>query len=313
MDEFTGKTVEEAIEEGLNALGIAREEAEITVLEEPKKKLFGATPAKVKVVAKKKLTDGERAVEFLKGLFEYLPFTAEVSLVSEDEKTVIELASDNAKRLVGHRGEIIDAIQALCGAVANTGRKEYKRVVVDCDGYRKKREETLERLAVKLAEKAVRLGKKVRLEPMNPYDRRIIHAALVDNGDVTTKSEGNEPARFVVIIPKKMKSFDRKDKFDRGDRRGRDFKRDDRHGGDRYKKYPHRDLPDEGTPETSGTSLRRSDSSVMSGYKKGGYNGFFGTFLGNSRDSEEGGDTTETETTEAETPVETLDTTPTEE
>lgn len=289
---FTGKTVEEAVETGLKELGAAREDVEVEVLEEGKKKLFGSKPAQVKLTVKEKLTDGERAVRFLEGLMPLLGDEGvTVSLRDESEKIVIELMAESAKGIIGRRGEIIDAVQILAGAVANTGRKEYKRVVVDCENYRETREETLKRVANKLAAKAVRLGKRVRLEPMNPYERRIIHSALVDNPDVTTKSEGKEPARFVVIIPKNMRTFDkgRGGKFDRNrndrSRGGRD-NRYDRDRGSRYgerKPYPKRELPAEGTPESSGTSFKREGGS-STGYRKGGFSGFFGTYLGNDKD-----------------------------
>lgn len=283
---FTGKTVEEAVEAGLRELGVAREDVEVEVLDEGKKKLFGSKPAQVKLTVKEKMTDGERAVRFLEGLMPLLgDDDVTVALRDEGEKIVIELVAASAKGIIGRRGEIIDAVQILAGAVANTGRKEYKRVVVDCENYRETREETLRRVANKLAAKAVRLGKRMRLEPMNPYERRIIHSALVDNSDVTTKSEGKEPARFVVIIPKNMKTYEKRGA--RGDRSrgGRDgkFNRDRANRyGDR-KPYPKRELPAEGTPESSGTTFKREGGS-STGFRKGGFSGFFGTYLGNDKE-----------------------------
>ena len=132
---FTGKSSEEAIEAGLRELGVSRGDVEIEILEEAKKKLFGSSPAKVKLTVKE-LTDGQRAVRFLEGLLPLLGSDAQPALTGEDEKIVIELKVDAAKGVIGRRGEVIDAIQALAGAVANTGRKEYKRVVVDCGNYR---------------------------------------------------------------------------------------------------------------------------------------------------------------------------------
>lgn len=287
--EYSGKTVEEAVENGLKELGVAREDVEIVVLDEGKKKLFGSVPARVSLSVKEKLTDGQRAVKFLEGLFPILGIEAEPVLAGEDEKIVIELTAEATRKIIGRRGELIDAVQTLAGAVANTGRRDYKRVVVDCGNYREEREETLKHVAEKLAAKAVRLGKRMRLEPMNPYERRIIHAALADNEEVTTSSEGKEPARFVVIIPKNARNGGKR--FDRNDRGGRaqgGYKkggRDRDRKNDRYgerKPYPKRELPAEGTPETSGTSLHRGGSS--SGYKKGGFSGFFGTYLGKSDD-----------------------------
>lgn len=284
---FTGKTVEEAIETGLEALGAAREDVEIEVLDEGKKRLIGkSSPAEVKLTVKEKLTDGGRAVVFLEGLFALLKEDVKPQLQSEDEKIVIQLEADSSKGLIGRRGEIIDAVQILAGAVANTGRRDYKRVVVDYGNYREQREDTLRHVAEKLAAKAVRLGKRVRLEPMNPYERRIIHSALMNNPDVTTRSEGKEPARYVVITPKNMKPSDRNRNGRYGDKKF-DKKYGNKDRGNRYgekKPYPKRELPKEDTPQSSGTTLKSSGSG--SGFRRGGFSGFFGTYLGNSRDEE---------------------------
>ncbi len=278
---FSGKTAEEAVEAGLKELGLTRDDVEIEVLEEGKKRLFGSIPAQVKLTVKEKLTDGQRAVKFLEGLLPLIGTEAAPTLAGEDEKIVIELQADGAKGIIGRRGEVIDAIQVLAGAVANTGRHEYKRVVVDCGNYREEREETLKRVAEKLAAKAVRLRKRVRLEPMNPYERRIIHSALANSEEVFTKSEGKEPNRFVVITPKNMKQDDRRG--GRKNAKDRPRREGPKYGGERKKTYEHRDLPSEATPESSGTSFSRGGTP---GYKKGGFSGFFGTFLGNANDEE---------------------------
>ena len=286
---FTGKTVEEAVKVGLEKLGVKESDVEVEVLDEGKKRLIGSKPAQVKLTVIER-TDGERAVEFLEGLFPLIGEEVHAELKGEDEKIVIELTATSAKNIIGRRGEVIDAVQTLAGAVANIGRKDYKRVVVDCENYREDREETLKRVANKLAAKAVRLGKRVRLEPMNPYERRIIHSALVDNPDVTTKSEGKEPARFVVIIPKNMRTYDKRDRNGRNDR-GRGKYGDRSRGGynkPRYgerKPYPKRELPAEGTPESSGTSFKH-ESGSSTGYRKGSFSGFFGTYLGKDTDDE---------------------------
>ena len=223
--EFTGKTVEEAVEKGLEELGLTKETADIRVLEEGKKKLFGSVKARVEiapitaseesetaetveetvtetpVVCNENATDGERTVVFLEGLFKLLNITACTELVSEGEKVEINVTAANTTSIIGKHGAMLDAIQTLAGAVANTGREEYKRVVVDCENYRENRETTLNKLAENLAQKATRLGKKIKLEPMNPYERRIIHSALSEREGISTQSEGKEPNRYIVIIP----------------------------------------------------------------------------------------------------------------
>ena len=196
---FTGKTVDEAIEEGLKVLGLTREEVEVQVLEEGKKKLFGSIKAKVCI--NKKRTDAARAVDFIDGLMEILKISAVCELVSEKENINIDIKTTNSARVIGKRGDVLDAIQVIAGAVANIGKDEYKKVVVDCENYRSQREETLKALAEKLAKKAVEKGRKMTLEPMNPYERRIIHSALSENPDVKTISEGKEPNRYIAVIP----------------------------------------------------------------------------------------------------------------
>ncbi len=309
--EFTGKTVDEAIALGLQTLGITQENAEIHVLEEGKKKLFGSVKARVEIaektgeknevketVKKEKKTkntpvcapvsgdgesDGQRTVAFLEGLFKLLGITACTELVAEGEKVEINVTAANSTSVIGKHGVMLDAIQTLAGAVANTGREDYKRVVVDCENYRENRENTLQKLAENLAQKAIRLGKKVQLEPMNPYERRIIHAALSNRERVTTVSEGKEPNRYIVVIPDNLedenapaiiaRGGDRRN--DRGARGGRGESRG-RNGYDRggksrerggFNKKPMGRRPAAGP--SGGTSLK-------------GNNDFFGIFLGNS-------------------------------
>ncbi len=303
--EFTGKTVDEAVEKGLAELGLTADQVEIRVLEEGKRKLFGSVKARVEIgveetaeeapkteatpVANEGATDGERTVEFLEGLFKLLNITACTELVSEGEKVEINVTAANTTSIIGKHGAMLDAIQTLAGAVANTGREDYKRVVVDCENYRENREATLNKLSESLAQKAIRLGKKIKLEPMNPYERRIIHAALSEREGVKTESEGKEPNRYIVIIPDNLEDpdapalparneRDRRDRRDRGGRGGRGGRREDRgrrEGGNRGgfgKKPMHRDRkPSSGSG--GGTSLKGND--------------FFGIFLGNSGNKEE--------------------------
>ena len=231
-------------------------------------------------------TDGERTVAFLEGLFELLNITACTELVSEGEKIEINVTAANTTAIIGKHGVMLDAIQTLAGAVANTGRDDYKRVVVDCENYRENREVTLNKLADNLAEKAMRLGKKIKLEPMNPYERRIIHAALSEKEGVATTSEGKEPNRYIVIVPNNLEDPDApamparnerggrgRDRDNRGGRGGRNFggNRGGNRGGRGFDKKPYnRDRkPSNGSGSTGGTTMKAS-------------NDFFGIFLGNS-------------------------------
>ena len=268
---FTGKTVEEAIEAGLEALGLTREQAEITVLDEGKKKLIGGVKAKVKI--EKKTSDGNRAVKFIDGLLEILKVNAVTELISDGEKVEINITSTESSRIIGRRGEVLDAIQAMASAVANIGNEEYKRVVVDCEEYRGSREKTLIELAERLAKKAVERQRRVTLEPMNPYERRIIHSALSNSEEVKTISSGKEPARFVVIVPNNEKPYDGRRERTYGDRDRRDGNRGNRRDrGDRGDRRPREGRG--GAPRSGGGRSAKREI-------------HFGTFLGNSGNNSE--------------------------
>lgn len=289
--EFVGKTVEEAIEKGLAELNINREDADVRILEEGKKKLFGSIKARVEIAVIEKAaeveekavmaseeatTDGERAITFLGGLFEILKIEAVAELVAEGEKIEINVTAANSQSVIGKRGATLDAIQTLAGAVANKGRDDYKRVVVDCENYRDTREATLNRLAESLAAKAIRMERKIKLEAMNPYERRIIHAALSEYEGIKTESEGKEPNRYVVIVPANVADPDAPAmpaRTERNDRRSggrRDDRRSGSRGGYGSKKPYNRDRKPSGG-NGGGTTMKKSSD-------------FFGTFLGNSKD-----------------------------
>lgn len=296
--EFTGKTVEEAIENGLSELGLTKENADIRVLEEGKKKLFGSIKARVEIAPmeesetvvnekepnKKNLTDGERTIVFLEGLFELLNVTACTELVSEGEKIEINVTAANTTPIIGKRGETLDAVQTLAGAVANTGRDEYKRVVVDCENYRENREATLKKLAENLAQKATRLGKKIKLEPMNPYERRIIHSALSEIDGVKTESEGKEPNRYIVVIPDNLEDPDAPALEARN---GRDRSRRDRgeYGRGRSDRGGKSGFGSRGKGDRGGRknfNRNGKDTSSAGGTSMKASSDFFGIFLGNS-------------------------------
>ena len=280
---FTGKTKEDAIAEGLKALGITEDQAEITVIEEGKKKLFGSVKAKVKIV--KKATDGERAAAFIDGLLKILKIPAFNEVVSDGEKIEIEIKTTNTSAVIGRRGEVLDAIQCIAGAVANIGREEYRRVVVDCENYRAQREEKLKQVALAKAAKAVERKRRIAMEPMSPYERRVVHSVLADNEAVTTVSEGKEPMRRVVIIPKDEVPFEKKDR-----RGGRQFNRDrrdgDRRDGERKpfnkgRRFDRRDGKKRERPDRAERGERPARPARNSA-PRGKKQIFLGTFLGNS-------------------------------
>lgn len=123
--------------------------------------------------------------------------------VSEDGHIFATMYGDTLGILIGRRGETLDALQYLTSLQVNKGQEEYTRVTLDTENYRAKREEALNRLASRMANRAIKTGRKVSLEPMNPYERRILHASLQNNPGVTTHSEGDEPYRHVVVVPER--------------------------------------------------------------------------------------------------------------
>lgn len=142
------------------------------------------------------------AGEFVRGVAQRMQMDVEIQASIVEETLRIEILGDEKGILIGHRGETLDALQYLASLVHNKDKEPYERIQLDSQNYRRKREETLIRLANRLADKAQRTHRRVALEPMNPYERRILHSALQNNPHVTTFSEGEEPNRRVVIQPK---------------------------------------------------------------------------------------------------------------
>ena len=275
---FYGKTYEEAVNNALLELALPREDVEITVLEEGKKKIFGSTKWKVQVVEKK--SDGIRAAQFIDGLLKILGVESQSEVVSEENSIKIEVKTQSSARVIGKRGDVLDAIQCLAGAVANIGRDEYVKVVVDCENYRSQREDTLVALAHKVEAKAVETGRKIILEPMNPYERRIIHSALIGSEQVKTSSEGKEPARYVVVIPNDAKPGDKGIRYgEKKDRRnGRDGHGDRRGRGERHGR---------GDRSRGDRGERHGGGRPSGGAKRGKKEIIFGTYLGKATPAEE--------------------------
>jgi len=206
--EKTGKTVDEAIQAALEELGVKREEAKIEVLDEGAKGflgILGARPARVRVTVDNSLDAKVNAArEFLAGLLERMNVSAEIETeIGEDQLVYMRMSGRRMGVVIGRRGQTLDAIQYLVNLVANKLPGPRARIVLDAEGYRDKRAETLRNLATRLAAKAKSERRKTVLEPMNALERRIVHLALADDAEVETRSEGEEPYRRVVILPKR--------------------------------------------------------------------------------------------------------------
>ena len=198
----SAKTVERAIEEALAELKAVREEVEIEVLDEGSKGFlgFGSRDAVVKVT--KKHNPEKVAKDFLREMFIAMGIIVNIETELKEKQLLINLSGDDMGILIGKRGQTLDSIQYLVNLVVNKGNAPYLSITIDTENYRQRRKDTLESLAYNLAKKVKQTGKKVVLEHMNPYERRIIHSSLQNNKYVTTYSEGEEPYRNVVIALK---------------------------------------------------------------------------------------------------------------
>lgn len=246
--ESKGKTVDQAIFNGLNELGLGIDEVEIVIVhdgrglfgigknavvrmtpkseiptaeEKPKKKeprkSWGEKETeytKPKEIIKERepetglkaetiAADPSAAEGFLNELFKKMQVDAFCVTMQNNEIDKIVIKGNDTAALIGRRGETLDALQYLTGLVLNKGKQDYKRIMLDTENYREKREEALVRLANRIAQKVSKTGRKVTLEPMNPYERRILHATLQTHPRVETISEGEEPFRRVVIRTKR--------------------------------------------------------------------------------------------------------------
>ncbi|MDE6817472.1 MAG: protein jag [Lachnospiraceae bacterium] len=202
---FSAKTVDDAITEACQKFTVTSDKLDYIVEEEGSSGFLGigAKPAVIKARVKSSVAD--KAKDFLRDVFDAMDLTVVIDLKYDEENRNIEidLKGDDMGVLIGKRGQTLDSLQYLVSLVVNRDVEEYIRVKVDTEDYRKRRKETLENLAKNIAYKVKRTKRPVSLEPMNPYERRIIHSALQGDKYVTTHSEGDEPYRRVVVTLKR--------------------------------------------------------------------------------------------------------------
>lgn len=217
---FTGKSIDEAKQKAADEFGVRIDQITFRVLNDVKKGLFGKIKEEAKVwagynkpvIADVTVIDGIKAerelsdqVEccrnYLKNIMDKMGIDAEINIAPSDDAFFIDIDSKGSGAVIGRRGETLDALQYLTSLVVNKFEGDYKRVTLNSCGYREKREETLIQLANKIGNKALKTGRATTLEPMNPYERRIIHSAVAKIEGVNSKSVGEEPYRKVVISP----------------------------------------------------------------------------------------------------------------
>ncbi len=197
------ETIEEAKNLAAEALGMPGAELQFEILQLPQKKtlgLFGGSPARVR--AYYKISPAQQAAEYLKEILVKMDVSnPEIKIIEGEKGSTLEISGDNLGVIIGRRGETLDALQYLAGLVANRVDNSYYRITLNIGNYREKREQSLIGLAKKIARGAAKTGKKTSLEPMNPYERRIIHTAVQEVKGATSWSVGEEPYRHVIIGP----------------------------------------------------------------------------------------------------------------
>ncbi len=243
--EVKASTIDIAVENALLELGTTRDKVEVEVLQ--KGGLFSKAIVRVTEI------DGAAvmAEEFVNGILEKMGLSSRATVEDKNGTLYIEIAGEDSGVAIGYRGEALDAFQYLVLTYLNQEKCDFKKVVVDSENYREKRRETLTALALRLAEKAHRTCRKIELEPMNPFERRVIHSALADSEIASTASEGEDSQRHVVIIPKGVEiKEDRKGRRDgrrdnrRDDKRRSDRKDDDRPRRERKPREEEPEVPD---------------------------------------------------------------------
>lgn len=236
--EISAKNVDDAITQATVQLGITSDQLEYEVLDKGSTGFLGIGSKNAVIKARKKFSIDENVVEFLSSIFDAMKMEVEILVAVNEEEHIIEveLKGDDMGILIGKRGQTLDSLQYLVSLIVNKGTEGYLRVKLDTENYRERRKETLETLAKNIAYKVKRTRRPVSLEPMNPYERRIIHAAVQNDKYVTTRSEGEEPFRHVVIaLKKEAVSGERKGRYDRAGRgrsdRSYGYKGNNRRGG----------------------------------------------------------------------------------
>ncbi len=208
--ERSARTVEEAIAEALQELQVAREDVEVEILDEGSRAflgLIGGKPARVRVTVRDKREEKAQAVAaFLQGILDRMGIAAKVEHSWQDDDVLrLDIQGEELGLVIGRRGETLDALQYLVSLAANKNG-EWIRIILDAEGYRARREETLRNLALRLGERVKRTGRRAVLDPMNAMERRIIHLALQNDAGVETHSEGVAPYRRVIIAPRRNRT-----------------------------------------------------------------------------------------------------------
>lgn len=208
--EQTGRNVEEAVAAALKALGVSRDQVDVEVLAQESRGLLGIlgySEAKVRVTVKAGLA--QRAADILNTILRLMAIDADVEIGDEDDEAIYLNIHSSADLglLIGKRGQTLGALQLIVAIMANREQPAdtRKRIILDAEGYRERRDRALRAMAHSAAQRAARSGREVVLEALNPRERRIVHVTLADDPSVTTRSEGTDPDRTVIVSPRRSR------------------------------------------------------------------------------------------------------------
>ena len=205
---FTAATVEEAKALAEADFGVSQDQIQFVVLEEPKKSLFGKLKGEAKIEATVEDGKPQVAASYVKKVFSQMGYEVSIDIQEGENGAILDISGENIEEIIGKRGEVLDSLQYLSSLVCNRIDREYYRISIDCNGFREKRKAQLERLARRIGNNVKRSGRTTALEPMNPYERRIIHSVITDIEGVTSHSKGEDPHRKVIISSTEKKKFD---------------------------------------------------------------------------------------------------------
>lgn len=212
VTEQIGKTVEEAIRKGLEELKVSRDDVLVEILEEPEQGgllgVLSSKHAKVRLVVDKKIDKKEaedtiiKVKEILETIFSITKENFECKFEIGENQLNVTIDSEDAAHLIGYRGKTIESIQSLINSILQKQDESYSKIFLEINGYKKKKEDKIRFLARKMADNVVKYRKPIKLEPMSPYERMIVHKELSLRKDIVTESYGEEPRRYVMIKKK---------------------------------------------------------------------------------------------------------------
>ena len=201
--QISAKTKQEAINKAMEQFNLTQDKLEIQVIDEGSKGFLGLGAKDCIIKVKKKIDETDLIRNFLNDIFKTLDIIPKIDIKTQNENIKVDITGEDTAILIGRRGESLDSLQMLINIVVNKELEDHQRIILDIENYREKREQSLIQYAKKMAKKAVYQRRNIKLEPMNPYERRIIHYALQDDSKINTFSEGEEPNRRIVLSIKK--------------------------------------------------------------------------------------------------------------